>query len=413
MRRFYWAMATAGAFALLLSGRSGASTIPSGASIAVGSSYYSDNQLYRLVMQGDGNLVLYRANGSARWNSQTSFAPGASAYVQGDGNVVIYSAASQAIWYTGTGGNPGAYLSIQDDGNLVVRRGYDNAPLWDIGADPNGPQFPTRAVNLASFMTSAPPSTMCQADGLLCMTSRWNGYGEFEILYSNGIVDYIARSTATGTTPAQPVGVVRNVAGDVGGSLRCFASAGQVCSGPPTSDNFPEAVPASATLNVVPWTTARQAENQGSSVPGAAGAGTPRTTIQGAIQLTGWRTFQEQFMNSSCQQTPGAALQNQVSIVYVTDVDFGGDLGVNDALVIDEQERAAGATTPHHIERYFYVAGWGRVREASAHYNSNTGVYDLHETGISTRNTYASRFATPAAIPNPTNLCPQGSAAWN
>lgn len=83
-----------------------------------------------LVMQADGNLVLYRSdNGVALWASHTSGRPVNRAVMQKDGNLVCYDAAGHAYWATGTNGHQGAWVVLQDDGNLVVY-GPDNRPLW-------------------------------------------------------------------------------------------------------------------------------------------------------------------------------------------------------------------------------------------------------------------------------------------
>ena len=58
----------------------------------------------RLIMQSDGNLVLYRANWTAVWNSQTSGHGPSKIIPQTDGNLVIYTTAWQPTWYTSTGG---------------------------------------------------------------------------------------------------------------------------------------------------------------------------------------------------------------------------------------------------------------------------------------------------------------------
>jgi surface antigen len=56
----------------------------------------------RMVMQGDGNLVVY-AGGAPKWWSGTS-GSGFYAVLQGDGNFVVYTASGQAQWHTHTGG---------------------------------------------------------------------------------------------------------------------------------------------------------------------------------------------------------------------------------------------------------------------------------------------------------------------
>jgi hypothetical protein len=49
--------------------------------------------------------------------------------MQGDGNLVLYNMMGAPIWSTGTVGYPGSYFAIQNDGNLVV---YDatGQPRW-------------------------------------------------------------------------------------------------------------------------------------------------------------------------------------------------------------------------------------------------------------------------------------------
>ncbi len=81
----------------------------------------SANRRCKLVMQGDGNLVLYTSRGVV-WASRTNGNPGASAVMQVDGNIVVYSSAGKVLWHSGTARNVrGAnVLSLQNDGNLVL-----------------------------------------------------------------------------------------------------------------------------------------------------------------------------------------------------------------------------------------------------------------------------------------------------
>lgn len=89
----------------------------------------SNNGKVRLVMQSDGNLVLYRQdNGKSLWASNTGQKPVNRAIMQGDGNFVCYDGANKAYWATGTWDHPGSYIVLQDDGNLVVYQGQ--TPLW-------------------------------------------------------------------------------------------------------------------------------------------------------------------------------------------------------------------------------------------------------------------------------------------
>jgi surface antigen len=111
------------------SGPEGLSQLLPGETLPAGADLISPNHQYRLVMQTDGNLVLYQG-ASALWSSGTDGSPGAYAVMQTDGNLVVYLG-GVAKWNSHTNGFDGAYLSLQDDSNLVI---YGSGhPLWDRG----------------------------------------------------------------------------------------------------------------------------------------------------------------------------------------------------------------------------------------------------------------------------------------
>ncbi|MGW4381913.1 glycoside hydrolase domain-containing protein [Kitasatospora sp. NPDC004531] len=98
---------------------------------------WTQSATVRMVMQDDGNLVLYRrSDNSVLWTSYTYNNPGAYLFMQPDGNLVIYKAGTTtgALWQSSSYNNPGAYGLLQDDGNFVVyRQGGGPAtggPLW-------------------------------------------------------------------------------------------------------------------------------------------------------------------------------------------------------------------------------------------------------------------------------------------
>jgi len=98
--------------------------------LGLNSSIVSPNGKYRLIMQGDGNLVLYSPNRAIWWTGTQN--TGASLFViQGDGNMVIYSPA-KAVWASWTQNRGAKTLFLQDDGNLVL---YDASfrPIWNSG----------------------------------------------------------------------------------------------------------------------------------------------------------------------------------------------------------------------------------------------------------------------------------------
>jgi len=85
---------------------------------------------YELIMQTDGNLVVYNAAYRPLWDSQTNGRPGAYAVLQSsDGNLVVYSTSGQALWSAYVPTSPGDRLCMQSDGNAVVYSPA-NSPLW-------------------------------------------------------------------------------------------------------------------------------------------------------------------------------------------------------------------------------------------------------------------------------------------
>ncbi len=93
-------------------------------------SIQSPNGQYTLVLQTDGNLVVYGPSG-ATWSDDTYGLPSAQALMQSDGNFVVYGPSNQVYWQSQTGGHPGASIFMQNDGNLVI---YDTngTPLWAL-----------------------------------------------------------------------------------------------------------------------------------------------------------------------------------------------------------------------------------------------------------------------------------------
>lgn len=76
-----------------------------------------------LVMQRDGNLVLYTtgAPGTGRhtcWATHTDRNPGSRAVYQADGNLVVYNSSGAATWASGTQNKGGTTVNISPHGQL-------------------------------------------------------------------------------------------------------------------------------------------------------------------------------------------------------------------------------------------------------------------------------------------------------
>jgi hypothetical protein len=108
----------------------------------------SPNGRSTLLMQPDGNLVLYH-DGQPLWATNTVGAKVTSCDMQADGNLVLYHD-GQPLWNTNTFGHPGAWLQVRDDGAAVVY-GPGNQRLYTTGTSQPVPQAePTTATLMLS-----------------------------------------------------------------------------------------------------------------------------------------------------------------------------------------------------------------------------------------------------------------------
>jgi hypothetical protein len=181
----------------ILTSTTGASiTINSGSSIVsdqilpAGGSIISSNVLYTLVMQTDGNLVLYAGGMRPIWFSGTGGSGATRAVMQADGNFVLYKTNGAPVWWTGTGGNSGATLYVQDDGNVVI---YSTAPApkwWTgTGGRPSPTAFGSNTLTSTQQLpagqylkaTDGRSAVLLQSDGNLVLYG-----GGYKILWASG-----------------------------------------------------------------------------------------------------------------------------------------------------------------------------------------------------------------------------------
>lgn len=124
----------------------------------------------------NGNLNLY-SNFKPIWTASSAGAKNTKLLMQPDGNLVLYDANNKPLWNTVTSGNPGAWLAIQTDGNLVVYS-QNSVPLWAsytihtpshlsyINTTlPNGLMYPGQRIDTADRKYSA----ILQIDGNLVL----------------------------------------------------------------------------------------------------------------------------------------------------------------------------------------------------------------------------------------------------
>jgi hypothetical protein len=89
------------------------------------------NRQYRLRLQGDGNLVVYKTGKGAIWSSATHGKSVSFLALQNDGNLVLYADDGKTLWTTKTNGKSKATLIMQGDGNLVLYR--KGRAIWSSG----------------------------------------------------------------------------------------------------------------------------------------------------------------------------------------------------------------------------------------------------------------------------------------
>jgi len=97
---------------------SGDSELTQGESLNPGQLIRSPDGRFTFTYQLDGNVVLYQT-GNAIWASgSVGYGAGGQLLMQPDGNLVLYG--QGGIWHTFTYGSPGAKLKVQNDGNAVI-----------------------------------------------------------------------------------------------------------------------------------------------------------------------------------------------------------------------------------------------------------------------------------------------------
>lgn len=98
-----------------------------GQGLRKGQSVKSCDGRFDLVLQTDGNVVVYEGK-KPLWASHTVGKDSYALIMQTDGNLVLYDPHSEPLWAAGTWGHDGAHADLQDDGNLVI---YKNGKaLW-------------------------------------------------------------------------------------------------------------------------------------------------------------------------------------------------------------------------------------------------------------------------------------------
>lgn len=199
-----------------------------------GQSMWSSDGRFQLVMQTDGNLVLYGPAGSM-WATGTNGGSDRRMVMQTDGNLVVYNSADQALWHTSTGGNPGARLSLQNDGNLVIYN-TANAAIWATNTVYQAPSFAVNDVAvseggaLAFTVTRSGPTTgsytinYATSDGTAAVGSDYSAASGTLTFAAGEITKTITVATIDDTTVESAETINLTLSGASGGSTISDAS---------------------------------------------------------------------------------------------------------------------------------------------------------------------------------------------
>jgi hypothetical protein len=117
-----------------------------GSSINTGTTFLSNNSsltsigqgtncTFKAIMQTDGNFVFYRGT-QVIWASGSAGA-GAKLFFQHDGNLVIYRANGTSSWSSATAGKGGTKLSVHGTGQIKMTNASGNV-VWQVGTPAAG-----------------------------------------------------------------------------------------------------------------------------------------------------------------------------------------------------------------------------------------------------------------------------------
>lgn len=193
--------ATAGAQAVTMP-----STISSGHRLLAGQELDSAGGNDRLVLQGDGNLVIYDRANHAIWASGTTGPNQATSLIVGaGGDVTLRTSSGRIVWSTKSAATAPATLAIQDDGNLVLYA-QNQSVLWSKNSGLVLPDGLSSANGAAQLVVVTSPSASSTTGTLTTFEVGPNGWQQAwsAMASNNGFNGWRPGSQRTegdGTTP--------------------------------------------------------------------------------------------------------------------------------------------------------------------------------------------------------------------
>jgi hypothetical protein len=126
------------------------------------------------------------------WDSGTAGSAAGYLLMQTDGNLVVYDPGNTPLWSSGTDGNPGSRLVVQDDGNVVIYQPADLA-IWDtVTFLPTGPR--ADGSDMAAGETLLPGQDLRSPNGLYRLVYQVDGN---LVLYGPAGADWSSNTNAT------------------------------------------------------------------------------------------------------------------------------------------------------------------------------------------------------------------------
>ena len=147
----------------------------------------SQNGEFSLELTGNGNLAEYggssgsspsAANTKPIWNnniySGSLTASSGGLVLQSDGNLVLYNGNGSVLWSTGTGGNSGDNLVVQNDGNVVLYS-WSGVAMWSTGGSGSFTASNTWTSGLSDGQSLSTCSMLTSADNRFHLLEECNG----------------------------------------------------------------------------------------------------------------------------------------------------------------------------------------------------------------------------------------------
>ena len=178
-------------------------TLPAGQQMRAGQRLVSANNAYQLVMQSDGNLVLYPGNttalGTAIWHTHTFGNPGAYASFTASSGLVIENAANTVIWRSNTSPGSGSELALVNTPALIELNS-SNVKVW--GSDTGPISVTTTTAPTTTTTTTAPLTWFLNGNQTMTAGQRLvSTNGQYQLLMQSdgNLVIYPGNTTALGT----------------------------------------------------------------------------------------------------------------------------------------------------------------------------------------------------------------------